>query len=159
MICHNADLYIEVAERLDHAIIMIVGPHEAEDIAATANHIRERVGDRYLLICHGDATFAIPSGSDMMEMVVAFFEQPDAMHELAKLRVQTALARGQYLREACGLDGFALCADYCFNAGPFLSPHMFGQFITPYLKAVGGWLQRAGLLRDQTYRRQFDACS
>ena len=36
MIRHNADLYIEVAERLDHAIIMIVGPHEAEDIAATA---------------------------------------------------------------------------------------------------------------------------
>jgi uroporphyrinogen decarboxylase len=61
MICHNAELYIEVAERLDYAIMMIVGPHEAKDIAATANYIRERVGDRYLLICHGDATFAIPT--------------------------------------------------------------------------------------------------
>ncbi|MEZ4673361.1 MAG: hypothetical protein R2932_03855 [Caldilineaceae bacterium] len=28
MIRHNGDLYIEVAERLDHAIIMIVGPHD-----------------------------------------------------------------------------------------------------------------------------------
>ncbi len=144
MIRHNAELYIEVAERLDHAIIMIVGPHQAEDIAATANYIRDRVGDRYLLICHGDATFAIPSGSDMMEMVVSFFEQPEEMHARAKAQVQTALARGKYLREACGLDGFALCADYCFNAGPFLSPRMFGQFITPYLKELVAGYKKQG---------------
>lgn len=136
MIRHNADLYIETAERLDYAIIMIVGPHEQEDIAATANLIRQQVGDRYLLICHGDATFAIPSGSEMMEMSVAFFEHPDEMHTLAHTRVQQALARGKYLREACGLDGFALCDDYCFNTGPFLSPRMFRQFVTPYLKTL-----------------------
>ncbi len=136
MIRHNAELYVEVAERLDYAIIMIVGPHEAADIAATANLIRRQVGDRYLLICHGDATFAIPSGSDMMEMAVAFFDRPDEMHQLAKTRVQEALARGRFLCEECGLDGFALCADYCFNTGPFLSPRMFRQFVTPYLKEL-----------------------
>ena len=31
------------------------------------------------------------------------------------------------------LDGFALCSDYCFNNGPFLSPTMFDDFVTPYL--------------------------
>jgi anthranilate/para-aminobenzoate synthase component II len=72
MIRANAELYVEVAEQLDYAIIMIVGPHEPADIAATVKLIRQQVGDRYLLICHGDATFAIPSGSDMMEMAVAF---------------------------------------------------------------------------------------
>jgi uroporphyrinogen decarboxylase len=136
MIRHNADLYIEVAERLDYAIIMIVGPHSKEDIAATANHIRRQVDDRYLLICHGDATFAIPSGDEMEAMAVSFFERPDEMHHLAKARVEQALVRGKYLREECGLDGFALCADYCFNTGPFLSPRMFGQFVTPYLKTL-----------------------
>ncbi len=136
MIHHNAGLYIEVAERLDYAMIMIVGPHEKEEIAATANLIRRQVGDRYLLICHGDATFAIPSGSDMMEMALAFFDEPGEMHAVAKTRVQAALARGHYLRQECGLDGFALCADYCFNAGPFLSPKMFREFVTPYLKEL-----------------------
>lgn len=82
MIRHNADLYIEVAERLDYAIIMIVGPHSKEDIAATANHIRRQVDDRYLLICHGDATFAIPSGDEMEAMAVSFFERPDEMHHI-----------------------------------------------------------------------------
>jgi uroporphyrinogen decarboxylase len=136
MIAHNADLYIEVAERLDHAIIMIVGPHDAVGIAQTANRIRAQVGDKYLLICHGDATFAIPDGDTMMEMAVAFFEQAEEMHALAQRRVDEALERGRYLREACGLDGFALCADYCFNTGPFLSPRMFRQFVTPYLKTL-----------------------
>jgi uroporphyrinogen decarboxylase len=78
----------------------------------------------------------IPTGEDMMEMAVAFFDQPEEMHQLAQSRVQQALARGKYLREECGLDGFALCADYCFNAGPFLSPRMFGEFVTPYLKEL-----------------------
>jgi uroporphyrinogen decarboxylase len=55
MIRANAELYVEVAERLDYAIIMIVGPHEPEDIAATVKQIRQQVGDRYLLICHGDS--------------------------------------------------------------------------------------------------------
>jgi len=136
MIQENADLYVAVAERLDYAIIMIVGPHSKADIAAMVNHIRRQVGDRYLLICHGDATFAIPSGSEMEEMAVAFFERPDEMHHLASERVRRALEWGRYLREECGLDGFALCADYCFNTGPFLSPPMFCQFITPYLKEL-----------------------
>ena len=35
--------------------------------------------------------------------------------------------------EPSGLDGFALCADYCFNTGPFLSPAKFAEFVTPYL--------------------------
>jgi uroporphyrinogen decarboxylase len=69
------------------------------------NYIRKLVGDRYLLICHGDATFAIPSGSDMVEFAAAFFERPDEMHEIARKRVQWALKRGKWLREECGIDG------------------------------------------------------
>ena len=43
MISHNADLYVEVAERLDYAITMVVGPHTKEDIAATVKQIRAQV--------------------------------------------------------------------------------------------------------------------
>ena len=46
--------------------------------------------------------------------------------------VDSAIARGQRLVDG-GIDGFALCADYCFNSGPFLSPQMFSEFVTPYL--------------------------
>jgi uroporphyrinogen decarboxylase len=47
--------------------------------------------------------------------------------------VDRALRDAEVYQKYGGLDGFALCSDYCFNTGPFLSPHMFGEFITPYL--------------------------
>ena len=43
-----------------------------------------------------------------------------------------------------GLDGFALCADYCFNSGPFLSPAQFGEFVTPYLARLTQGYRDAG---------------
>jgi uroporphyrinogen decarboxylase len=36
-------------------------------------------------------------------------------------------------RDLRGLDGFALCTDYCFNRGPFLRPADFAEFVSPYL--------------------------
>ena len=35
-----------------------------------------------------------------------------------------------------------MCADYCFNTGPFLSPPQFREFVTPYLKElIAGYRQ------------------
>ena len=48
-------------------------------------------------------------------------------------RVDNALKKAEILQSHGGLDGFALCADYCFNTGPFLRPNQFAEFVTPYL--------------------------
>jgi uroporphyrinogen decarboxylase len=133
MLRENAELYIEVAERLDYALIMVArGAPDEAGLADIAQEIRNLSGDRYLLVCHGDGTYAIPNGDDMEEQAAAFFERPDEMKRHADQMVDHALQRGQRLLDA-GYDGFALCADYCFNSGPFLSPRMFAQFVTPYL--------------------------
>jgi uroporphyrinogen decarboxylase len=55
------------------------------------------------------------------------------MKDGAARRVDQALERGERFRRHGVLDGLALCADYCFNTGPFLSPAMFDEFVTPYL--------------------------
>ena len=44
-----------------------------------------------------------------------------------------ALAMAKGLAKHGGLDGFALCSDYCFNTQPFLSPEMFAELVGPYL--------------------------
>jgi len=49
------------------------------------------------------------------------------------MMVNRALERAEIIAKHGGLDGFALCSDYCFNTGPFLSPNLFSEFITPYL--------------------------
>jgi uroporphyrinogen decarboxylase len=47
--------------------------------------------------------------------------------------VDEAIRRAEQYQAHGGLDGFALCADYCFNTGPFLGPQRFSEFVTPYL--------------------------
>jgi uroporphyrinogen decarboxylase len=60
-------------------------------------------------------------------------EEPEKVKEEAERLVDQALERGARLKAHGGLDGFALCADYCFNTGPFLRPEWFAEFVTPYL--------------------------
>ena len=48
----------------------------------------------------------------------------------------TAEKKAEIFKKHGVLDGFALCSDYCFNTGPFLSPAMFDEFIFPYLKQL-----------------------
>jgi len=139
MLHENAELFVEVAERLDYSIIMDTKSPDEDGLIATAKLIRELSGDSYMIICHGDATYSIPSGDKMTDFVVRLFEHGDEVKREADRNVTRALERGRRLVDN-GIDGFALCADYCFNTGPFLSPKMFSEFITPFLaRLVAGY--------------------
>jgi uroporphyrinogen decarboxylase len=139
MLHENAELFVEVAERLDYCAIMDTASPDLEAQIETVRLIRELAGDKYLLIVHGDATYAIPDGTNMIEAAVAFFERGDEMKANADRMVDGAMERAKRLIDG-GMDGFALCADYCFNTGPFLSPPMFAQFVTPYLaRLIAGY--------------------
>ncbi|HUT23840.1 MAG TPA: uroporphyrinogen decarboxylase family protein [Sumerlaeia bacterium] len=139
MVRYNARLYVDVARRWEHSIVFIsggLGRHDAPGRSSAldlAKEIRDLAGDEYLIMCHNDPTFGIPGGSDAMEFCTRLFERPREMHETAKRRVEQC---EDFCDKAlaAGLDGFILCADYCLNAGPFLSPAQFSEFVTPYLK-------------------------
>lgn len=129
-----AELYIATAERYEHSAIFIhPNPGDLDELARMVDLIRELSGDRYFLMAHGDATFAVPNGSDMEAFSCRMVEEPDALKAEAAAAVRKALADVATLRRPGGLDGFALCSDYCFNTGPFMSPAKFADFVTPYL--------------------------
>ncbi len=129
-----ADIFIRTAERFEQsAIFMHPNPNTVEEDIHLIDRIRERTGDRYFLMRHGDATFSIPDGTQMTDFVYRLYDEPEKVKAEAQQRVDEALERAQTLARHGGLDGFALCADYCFNSGPFLSPAQFSEFITPYL--------------------------
>jgi len=129
-----AELYLATAERYGHSAIFIhQNPATTEELGRMVELIRERSGDRYFLLAHGDATFDIPAGSKLEEFVDRISDDPAGLKAEAARRIEAALAQGAALRRPGGLDGFALCSDYCFNSGPFLSPRMFSEFVTPYL--------------------------
>lgn len=140
-----ADLYIATAERYEHAAIFLHGfPAGGDDeFLRLIDTVRERSGDRYFLMAHGDATYGLPDGDHMMEFCARLAEEPEAMCDQAARRVDAALARGERFKRHGGLDGWALCSDYCFNTGPFLSPAMFDRFVRPYLtRLVRGYRQQ-----------------
>ena len=129
-----AEQYIATAERYGHSAIFLhsrVGGPEEE--FRLIDLIREKSGDRYFLMRHGDATFSVPGGSTMVEFAGRLADEPEKVKAEAQARVDGAIREQEKLREHGGLDGLALCADYCFNDGPFLSPAQFSEFVTPYL--------------------------
>jgi uroporphyrinogen decarboxylase len=129
-----ADLYVATAERFEHdAIFLHPNPRDPEETCRLIDAVRQRGEDRYFLLMHGDATFAIPGGAHMEEQSLRMAEQPDQVDAEATARVDQALRQAERLRDHGGLDGFALCCDYCFNSGPFLPLPWFDRFITPHL--------------------------
>ena len=138
----NAALLIEVYEKLEHDAICL---HylNTEHIGRTAEYIRELSGDRFMIMAHGDGTLAIPDGDGLYELSYALFETPDEMHEKCRRMADEAIKHNDYLL-GHGVDGFILCSDYCFNQGPFMSPAMFSEFITPYLKDIVAAIRARG---------------
>jgi uroporphyrinogen decarboxylase len=129
-----ADIYIATAERFEHdAIFIHPNPWGMKEVCQMVELIRERTGNRYFLLCHGDATYDVPSGNRMEAFSYRLADEPEKVHAEAAARVDKAISDAETVRQHGGLDGFALCADYCFNSGPFLSPALFSEFITPYL--------------------------
>ncbi len=136
-----AGLYVETARKYGHSAIFIhQNPNRFDEICILIDKIRELSGNEFFIMMHGDATFEIPNGDHMEEFAYRIADEPEKVKEEAERRVENALIHAEKMLKHGGLDGFALCADYCFNTGPFLSLSMFSEYITPYLaKLIKGY--------------------
>ena len=142
-----ADLFIQIARKYEQATIFFHGPGGWKDRAdniRTLELIREMSGQDYFLMVHGDATYSLPSGGDMMDFVAKIADTPQEVKDDAERMVDHALAAAEQWKKDGVLDGFALCADYCFNDAPFLSPPMFDEYVTPYLARLTAGYREMG---------------
>lgn len=131
-----ADIYIETAKRYDHSAIFIhPNPGGFENVQWLLETIREKSGDEYYIMMHGDVTHSMPDGANLMDFCVAMAEEPEILNDQSQRWLDANLELAQKL-DAHGhlLDGFAMCSDYCFNTNPFFRPDQFEEFIVPYLK-------------------------
>jgi len=137
-----ADLHVTVARRFDQAgmLYRTPGGWKDHDMRLSIEHLREISGMDYLITLHGDVTYSLPSGNDMMDFVMKLADQPQQMKDNAQRMVDDALANGERIKQWGTVDSMCLCSDYCFNDSPFLSPAMFDEFVTPYLaQLVAGY--------------------
>jgi len=129
-----ADVYIMTAERYEHgAIFLHPNPGSEDEILRLVDLVREKSGDKYFLMLHGDSTYGIPNGENMIQFTEWLLARTDEVKKQAQDNVNATLEKAERLMKHGGLDGFALCSDYCFNTQPFLSPALFAELVTPYL--------------------------
>ena len=138
----NAEYMVQVYEALEYSIIPV---HYLDDdgIEATIKALRKIVGDKYLITTHGDGTYKIPEGAEMLDFVYWLADKPEEAKQVAAKNAEKAIERNKRFINA-GIDCFILCRDYCFNSGPFLSPEMFREFIQPYLYRIIKETREAG---------------
>jgi uroporphyrinogen decarboxylase len=136
-----AELYLVTAERYEHsAIFLHPNPDTDDECTRLIEIIRRKTGVRYFLLKHGDVTYSIPDGNSMAAFCRKLKFEPQQLKEQMEIAVDQQLKRAEHLKRAGGLDGFALCSDYCSNQGPFLSPQQFNEFVRPYLsKLIQGY--------------------
>lgn len=123
---YNAELFLQIAEELDYSII------RTGDTRILGKLVEMGANKNYLLCGEADGTMGIPDGSSMVDLAVRLFEKADEVKRGLDNSVDRAIESGKIQMDA-GAECLTMCADYCFNHGPFLSPRMFSEFVTPYL--------------------------
>jgi len=132
----------EAIERLEHGQICVWNRDLRLEITET---LAEVSAGRYAVAVPIDHTLRIPAGERLSELCFRIADEPDAILAECERGVEEAIVEA---RQACEHGGeiIWMCADYCFNQGPFLSPEMFAKFVTPFLQRQTAAFKEMGLI-------------
>ena len=126
----------KIIERYGWAAISVptnfYGFYEGELISMT----KERLKGKTAVYCfNGEGTFWMPTGNQIMDFTVRLFEDLPSLHEEARRKRDASieLANRQIGQ---GADFICINSDYGYNRGPFVSPEMFADLVTPYLREI-----------------------
>jgi len=144
-IAYTAELYLEIAEAMEYSAIMAVQPRgDLISKYEVVKKMRELSGNKYFMLIHDGGTYYIPDGNELEAFCFRIADDPDGVKRQADEMVDAAIARAKVAMDY-GVEGIAECCDYCFNAGPFLSPDMFAEFVTLYLTRLMAAYREMGL--------------
>ncbi|MCX7019388.1 MAG: hypothetical protein NTY46_10475 [Candidatus Sumerlaeota bacterium] len=142
-----ARMRVAMAERFNHyAIVLNCNPGGLDEELRMLDLVLRFAGNRFFIILPGDATMAIPAGDDMVDLSARMAEDGEVLDAELARQVDDQIARVEKLREHGGIDGLHMTSDYCLNTGPFLSPRLFGRFVTPHLTRLITAYRQMGLL-------------
>lgn len=93
----------------------------------------------------GGSVWSIEYVDDWNQFAADLYERPDRLHEEAEQMTQAALQKSDRLA-AAGADFIHVVNDVAFNSGPFISPAMFSDLITPYLRRQVAHIRDLGVI-------------
>ncbi|MFW5857065.1 MAG: uroporphyrinogen decarboxylase family protein [Planctomycetota bacterium] len=125
------DLYTRIVDRYAWDALAVWNPWSDPDGVAAA---KAALGDRILVgSIVGGTTWSIECMPDWTQFAIDLAEAPERIHEEAERRTAQALRTFDALADA-GADFVHIVNDVAFNAGPFVRPDQFSEFVTPYLR-------------------------
>ena len=126
----HIELQLRLIEEFDYAAVQ--PPNSLAGIEKT----KKAVEGKALVAPHDwDGVFWMVPGDEIMQFVERMYNQPEEMHAEARRKCDAAKGRIRQQVEA-GADFLILAYDFGFNAGPFISPSQFGEFVAPYLAEI-----------------------
>jgi uroporphyrinogen decarboxylase len=87
-----ADIYIATAEAYNHSAVFVhENPCKHDEIIRILETIRDRTGNKYFLMIHGDATFEIPDGTQLADFSYRMADDPESLRAEASIKTKKAL--------------------------------------------------------------------
>ena len=122
-------IYARIIERYRWDALAVYWPWgDPDGVRAAVRHL----GDRILIGgMVGGGVWAIEAVEDWMQFATDLVEAPERIHAAAEEKCQRALALIDQMADA-GADFMFLPNDVAFNAGPFIHPDQFAEFVAPY---------------------------
>jgi uroporphyrinogen decarboxylase len=136
-------IYEKIIERYQWDALAVFWPWSDPDGVKAA---KRTFGDDILIGgIVGDSIWSIENISDWTEFAIMLMEQPKEIHRIAAQKMDSAIEKFKRLIDA-GSDFIHIVNDVAFNAGPFVSPAQFSEFITPYLKKQVQYLKAQNVI-------------
>jgi uroporphyrinogen decarboxylase len=137
------EIYQRIVDRYGWDALAVFWPWSDPDGVRAA---KATFGDNILIgSIVGSTVWSIEHQMDWMQFSLDLAERPEVIHTEAERKTQVALAKFDDLAEA-GADFLLLVNDIAFNAGPFISPAQFSEFITPHLYRQVQYIKRLGVI-------------
>jgi len=123
------EIYGRIVERFRWDALAVYWPWSDPDAVAAA----VKALGRQILIggMAGGGVWSIEAVTDWEQFALDLLESPARIHEEAQRKCRAAIEKIDQLVDA-GADFIYMPNDVAFNAGPFISPAHFAEFVAPY---------------------------
>jgi uroporphyrinogen decarboxylase len=123
-------VYARIVEHYKWDALAVFWPWSDPDGVVAAKKL---FGERILIgSIVGDSVWSIEGMTDWEQFSIDLHEHPERLHEVANAKTRVAIDTFNRLADA-GADFIHVVNDVAFNAGPFIAPRYFREFVTPYL--------------------------
>jgi uroporphyrinogen decarboxylase len=137
------ECYVRIVDRYQWDALLVFWPWSDPDGVIAAKKV---FGERILIgSVVGGTTWSIEGMQDWMQFSLDLVEHPERIHAAAREKEARAIAAFDRLADA-GADFIHVVNDVAFNAGPFISPAQFHEFVTPYLAREVAHIRKRGVI-------------